>query len=95
MSYFRLYTQHENIKIKIYRGGLEAMSRGGANFARSAKKFFLPPPRIFLPPPRQNSRGGQNNSRGGQIIFHSFTEETLDQGGKFMSLFPQNHVKIA
>ena len=26
------------------RGGLEAMSRGGANFAQSAKKFFLPPP---------------------------------------------------
>ena len=43
---------------------------------------------FFLPPPRKNSRGGQ-------IIFHSFTEETLDQGGKFMSLFPQNHVKIA
>ena len=55
---------------------------GGANFAQSAKYFFAPPPRKIL-------------GRGGQIIFHSFTEETLDQGGKFMSLFPQNHVKIA
>ena len=75
------------------QGRLRSNVQGGANFARSAKKIFLPPPRIFLPPPRQNSRGGQNNSRGGQIIFHSFTEETLDQGGKFMSLFPQNSYK--
>ena len=48
---------------------------------------------FFAPPPRKNSRGGQNNSRGGQIIFHSFTEEALDQGGKFMSLFPQTSYK--
>ena len=55
----------------------------------------MPSANFFLAPPRKNSIVGQNNSRGGQIIFHSFTDETLDQGVKFMSLFPQNHVKIA
>ena len=71
------------------------MSRGGQISREARKNFSCPPLEFFCPPLDKILGGGQNNSRGGQIIFHSFTEETLDQGGKFMSLFPQNHVKIA
>ena len=83
------------LNIIVLRGGLEAMSRGG-QISREARKIFsCPPLEFFCPPLDKILGGGQNNSRGGQIIFHSFTEETLDQGVKFMSLFSQNHVKIA
>ena len=72
------------------------MSRGG-KFRAKREKFFLAPPLEFFCPPLDKILGGGKKilGGGGQIIFHSFTEETLDQGGKFMSLFPQNHVKIA
>ena len=71
------------------------MSREGAKFRAKRENFFLPPLEFFCPPRKYSSGGGQNNSRAGQIIFHSFMEETLDQGVKFMSLFALNHVKIA
>ena len=58
------------------RGGLEAMSRGGANFAR---KIFFCPPLEFFCPPLEKILGG------GKIILGGANYFSLIYGGNFRS----------